>query len=289
MEFPNSPLESKSIRPRAKWIGLSLLFVGVLLAVAYPLLFQVVPADEHLVYLDEKELRHGKDVLCPMVVNPKDGLPDYPDSVWMGNYIAPLRERMEERKDLETSSFRIQTTPTIPFATLRAVLLSMQYAGVTHVELVDSQGNVPVRAKFEVAFSVFGGRLDGGPFNDSFALLMERNDSLVFVAYRKSGISVRFATLNRVSSSGKTPLSIQDSLVAWKTLAPAARPIDLLVDPLQTSPQVCRISRLALGINGAPPRLAQRPRQLEDFLTKILDTVGGRFVPEAKPKAKRQR
>ncbi|MBK9576568.1 MAG: hypothetical protein IPO40_05805 [Fibrobacteres bacterium] len=284
MEFPNSPLESKSIRPRAKWIGLSLLFVGVLAAVSYPFLFREVPADEHLVYLDEKVLRHGNDELCKMVVNPKDGFPDYPDSVWIGNFNAPLWERMGDRDDRKTATFRIQAAPTIPFVTLNAVLLSMVRAGVSHVELVDSQGNVPVSASVELAFSVFEGRLEGWRYNDSFALLMERNDSLVLVVYRRPSATVRFLVLKGNSDPGKPGNRLQDSLVAWKRWIPGGQLIDLLVDNFQTPSQLCRISRLAREINGAPPRLAQRKREMEDFLTTILDTVGGRFVPEAKAK-----
>lgn len=91
-------------------------------------------------------LLDGREI-CPIIVNPKDGYPDYPDSVWSGFFIEPLKVALAKVKDngkaIEAinpskpfkGEILLHADRSIPFATLKPVLRSAGNAGFRQVKI----------------------------------------------------------------------------------------------------------------------------------------------------------
>jgi len=91
-------------------------------------------------------LLDGKEI-CPVIVNPKDGYPDFPDSVWSGFFIEPLKVALDKVKDngkaIEAinpskpfkGEILLHADRNIPFATLKPVLRSAGNAGFRQVKI----------------------------------------------------------------------------------------------------------------------------------------------------------
>jgi biopolymer transport protein ExbD len=91
-------------------------------------------------------LLDGKPI-CPVIVNPKDGYPDFPDSVWSGFFIAPLKDALDKVKENAQAIEKINpgrpfkgeiilhADRRIPFATIKPVLRSAGNAGFRQIKI----------------------------------------------------------------------------------------------------------------------------------------------------------
>lgn len=91
-------------------------------------------------------LLDGKEI-CPVIINPKDGFPDFPDSVWSGFFLEPLKVALDKVKDngkaIEAinpskpfkGEILLHADRNIPFATLKPVLRSAGNAGFRQVKI----------------------------------------------------------------------------------------------------------------------------------------------------------
>jgi len=91
-------------------------------------------------------LLDGKEI-CPVIVNPKDGFPDFPDSVWSGFFLNPLKVALDKVADNGKAIAKINPSKpfkgeillhadhAIPFATLKPVLRSAGNAGFRQVKI----------------------------------------------------------------------------------------------------------------------------------------------------------
>jgi biopolymer transport protein ExbD len=82
-----------------------------------------------------------------VIINPKDGYPDFPDSVWSGFFIAPLKEALDKVKENAQAIERINPNKpfngeillhadhAIPFATLKPVMRSAGNAGFRQIKI----------------------------------------------------------------------------------------------------------------------------------------------------------
>lgn len=105
------------------------------------------PAELSVISVSAKALLLDGKEICPVIVNPKDGYPDFPDSVWSGFFLAPLKEALDKVKDngkaIEAinpskpfkGEILLHADRNIPFATLKPVLRSAGNAGFRQVKI----------------------------------------------------------------------------------------------------------------------------------------------------------
>lgn len=67
--------------------------------------------------------------ICSLVSNPKDGMPDFHDSLWSGFTILPIVERLRSAYPEGSARLHLRASADIPFMTLRPVIRSMAWVG----------------------------------------------------------------------------------------------------------------------------------------------------------------
>lgn len=105
------------------------------------------PAEVSVISVSKDALLLDGKEICPVIVNPKDGFPDFPDSVWSGFFIEPLKVALDKVKDngkaIEAinpgkpfkGEILLHADRNIPFATLKPVLRSAGNAGFRQVKI----------------------------------------------------------------------------------------------------------------------------------------------------------
>ncbi len=223
-------------------------------------------------FLSPNELRLGSEAICSLRTNSKDGFPDYPASVWEEGVISPLVVRLQSQEDRATATYRLHATANIPFITVDPLLETIHMAGVKHMVLVDSQAEVPVALGEGSWRTIFDPRR-GEDSLGSFALVMERGDTLVLVASTGNSAAMRVLPLDSHPPAGSMAPWLSDSLASWKKLVAPGDTITILSDFQDPFRRVARLARLVGGINGIPPRLERRPISMDEFLSAVLDSA----------------
>lgn len=105
------------------------------------------PKELSVISLSKDQLLLDGKPICPVIINPKDGFPDFPDSVWSGFFIAPLKEALDKVKENAQAIERINPSKpfngeillhadhAIPFATLKPVMRSAGNAGFRQIKI----------------------------------------------------------------------------------------------------------------------------------------------------------
>ncbi|QQS05606.1 MAG: hypothetical protein IPK50_01640 [Fibrobacterota bacterium] len=274
MDIPDAKPERKPFRFRTKWLVLFLALDAAFVAIGLWIV-QGKGSDEHTVYLEEYELRLGAHVICPLVVNPERGFPDFLDSVWEGRDIRPLKERLLLLEDLDSATIRVQATSSLPFGTLEPVLTTMANSGARHLILADPRGDVRLKVSRERLPMVSGGEWVDMADRASFALILERNDSLVMVSAKEGRQMVRFLALGSDWTRGEIPSPSLDSLATWKSLLAPGDSIGVLSQLRDTVGRIAALARLAERVSGMTSWLvAGHNPELDRFLLDRLDSVG---------------
>ncbi|MBK8802097.1 MAG: hypothetical protein IPN71_08580 [Fibrobacteres bacterium] len=278
MDNPDAKQERKPFRFQLKWLILFLALDAAFVAIGLWIV-QGKGSDEHTVYLEEYELRLGAHVICPVLVNPKDELSDFPDSVWSGFEVDPLKIRLSDREDVKSAVFRLEAASSMPFSLTETLLRTMKSAGVVHLELVDSLGSVPVALRENRPFCSAGGRLvDCSPFLDnpaekSTALFFARSDTLVLLVSGKGRSIVRSTVMERDGAGMEVLAHVRDSLRRWVSLMSPVDSVGILFQHRDPFHKVCEIARLVREAGGTSPWLAKRSPNMEQFLSEYLDGV----------------
>lgn len=105
------------------------------------------PKEVSVISLSKDMLLLDGKPICPVIINPKDGYPDFPDSVWSGFFIHPLKEALDKVKENGQAIERINPNKpfngeillhvdrAIPFATLKPVMRSAGNAGFRQIKI----------------------------------------------------------------------------------------------------------------------------------------------------------
>jgi len=105
------------------------------------------PKTISVISLSKDQLLLDGKPICPVIVNPKDGFPDFPDSVWSGFFISPLKDALDKVKENAEAIAKIDPSKPfsgeilldadrrIPFATLKPVLRSAGNAGFRQIKI----------------------------------------------------------------------------------------------------------------------------------------------------------
>lgn len=105
------------------------------------------PKEVSVISLSKDMLLLDGKPICPVIINPKDGYPDFPDSVWSGFFIHPLKEALDKVKENAQAIERINPNKpfngeillhadrAIPFATLKPVMRSAGNAGFRQIKI----------------------------------------------------------------------------------------------------------------------------------------------------------
>jgi biopolymer transport protein ExbD len=132
MSFSADP----AIMANSKDIELS----GVKITTEKPKELSVMSLSKDMLLLDGKPI-------CPVIINPKDGYPDFPDSVWSGFFISPLKDALDKVKENAQAIEKINPSKPfkgeiilhadrrIPFATIKPVLRSAGNAGFRQIKI----------------------------------------------------------------------------------------------------------------------------------------------------------
>lgn len=73
--------------------------------------------------------------ICSLVTNPKDGMPDFHDSLWSGSTIEPIVKRLKSVYPKGSARLHLRVSPSIPFMTMRAVFRSIVFSGFDTIAL----------------------------------------------------------------------------------------------------------------------------------------------------------
>lgn len=73
--------------------------------------------------------------ICPLIVNPRSGLTDYPDSVWEGFGLSPLNDALKSRFPDTGVQLRLRVPLDLPYSALNPVLRSALRSGFYQVSL----------------------------------------------------------------------------------------------------------------------------------------------------------
>ncbi|MBK8802641.1 MAG: hypothetical protein IPN71_11415 [Fibrobacteres bacterium] len=73
--------------------------------------------------------------ICPLIVNPRTGLTDYPDSVWEGFGLSPLNDALKSRFPDTGVQLRLRVPLDLPYSALNPVLRSALRSGFYQVSL----------------------------------------------------------------------------------------------------------------------------------------------------------
>lgn len=105
------------------------------------------PQEVSVISVSKNELLLDGRVICPVIINPKDGYPDFPDSVWSGFFIEPLKVALDKVKENGEAIARINPSRPfrgeillhadrrLPFATLKPVMRSAGNAGFRQIKI----------------------------------------------------------------------------------------------------------------------------------------------------------
>ena len=105
------------------------------------------PQEVSVISVSKNELLLDGRVICPVIINPKDGYPDFPDSVWSGFFIEPLKAALDKVKENGEAIARINPSRPfrgeillhadrrLPFATLKPVMRSAGNAGFRQIKI----------------------------------------------------------------------------------------------------------------------------------------------------------
>lgn len=105
------------------------------------------PKELSVISLSKNQLLLDGKPICPVIINSRDGQPDFPDSVWSGFFIAPLKEALDKVKENAQAIERINpgrpfkgeiilhTDRRIPFATLKPVMRSAGNSGFRQIKI----------------------------------------------------------------------------------------------------------------------------------------------------------
>lgn len=81
------------------------------------------------------EVTLNRNHICSLVVNPKDGEPDFHDSLWSGFTIEPIVNLLKASYPEGSAHLRLRASPSIPYMTLRPVLRSLLWPGFDTIAL----------------------------------------------------------------------------------------------------------------------------------------------------------
>ena len=73
--------------------------------------------------------------ICSLVTNPKDGMPDFHDSLWSGSTIEPIVKRLKSVYPKGSARLHLRVSPSLPFMSMRAVLRSIVFSGFDTIAL----------------------------------------------------------------------------------------------------------------------------------------------------------
>ncbi len=94
----------------------------------------------HTILSTADVLSYDGDPISPIIMNPKDGMADLPDSVWSGFCIAPVKARV--KMDLEATSsepsFVYAAPNSSPYAYAKPILRSLADAGLRWIHIPTS-------------------------------------------------------------------------------------------------------------------------------------------------------
>lgn len=96
----------------------------------------VPKSTQHRIHSTDSHLHYDSDVICPILMNPKDGMQDLPDSVWDGLVLAPIVSRVAtgiEKGKGEKTSFLYSSPANFPYAYAKPILRSIADGGVHDV------------------------------------------------------------------------------------------------------------------------------------------------------------
>lgn len=82
---------------------------------------------QHAITSSDTELRYDKFSISPIIMNPKDGMPDLPDSVWDRYIISPLS--IYAKKD-NIAAFIYSSPNSFPYAYAKPIMRSLTEVGV---------------------------------------------------------------------------------------------------------------------------------------------------------------
>jgi hypothetical protein len=279
VDIPNADPARTIFGVHPKWIALLVAFDVLLVAVVLWVAFGRQPVDDHLVTLDNYELRLGADVICPVMINPHDQMPDFPDSVWSEFEIEPLRTRLRAREDVQTGVFRLGAIPSMPFWTLETVLRTMRSAGVARLELVDSQSTVPITLRdASPTCSMAGMAVDCTPVESlgkvsPFWCFLERSDTLWFLALGQERSLARSISMPRGDVDPGAVASVRDSLRRWFATISRGDTLDsvgIFLSPRDSFGKVLEITKFVREASGKEPWLGKKPHRMDRFLSDIL-------------------
>jgi len=262
-----------------RWIALVVAFDVLLVAIVLWMVLGRQRVDDRLVALDNDELRLGSDVICPVVGNPHDRMPDFPDSVWSEYEIEPLRRRLGAREDVRTGEFRLSAIPSMPFWTFETVLRTMRSAGVARLRLVDSQGTVPIALRdASSTCSMAGTAVDCVPVESfgkdrPFLCFLERSDTLWFLALGQGRPFARPIPMRRGGPDPARVPTVRDSLRRWISPLPgggATGSVGLFLSPTDSYRKVFELAAFVRQASGKQPWLGRKPHQMDSFLTDAL-------------------
>jgi hypothetical protein len=275
MDIPNTEPARKPFRFQAKWIALFVAFDVLVMAIALWVVFGRQRVDDHLVYLGEDELRLGSDVICPVIVNSRDRFPDFPDTVWSGFQIVPLKIRLSEREDVKTGTFRLGAISSMPFEVFETILRTVRGAGVAHLELVDSLGSVPIALRDASQIcSQAGMVVDCTPLEDfgkesPSSWFVERSGTLWFHASGQGRSIARSVPMPRGDVDPEAVSLVRDSVRSWIRLpspGDTLGSVGILFSPRDSFQKVMELARLVSEASGKQPWIGKQPQEIDPFL-----------------------
>jgi len=102
-----------------------------------------------VIYIQNNELLYSNRVVCPIIVNPKDGYKDYPDTSYKkeqhfenDSWIREIKARIDsDLKNHKNLKINIYADTSLPFVMLPAILISIYKSGINEVVYHDSKSN----------------------------------------------------------------------------------------------------------------------------------------------------
>jgi hypothetical protein len=216
----------------------------------------------HTILSTAEVLSYDGDPLSPIILNPKDGMADLPDSVWTGFCIAPVKQRA--KADLEATSsepsFLYAAPDVSPYAYAKPILRSLADAGLRWIHVPTSTSTyfpIEIIHDKESAYVVHSG--DSTGYNsilqisrDSMRLYVnskERNGNLVAAIATKNRESFRDEELERFADALVREVS-QRHYLQWIGIDPhPSVSFHKLVQICKTLEKINQSHRLRIGIN----------------------------------------